>query len=170
MQNVFNKYHVPSHAQFILDCDSLLICNEHNLMGACLCATKGKTSGISREVILWQQFVHGTSFNFQNSNCLYRCLILSRNGVFSMAVFSHTSCHQIASFCASFVVSSYWLLLWIRFKLRWRTSLASLRNVSPSSDGDQRPRAQIWRHFGAFAALVCAGVIPMKFETPGPGV
>jgi hypothetical protein len=92
------------------------------------------------------------------------CFIFSR---FLMAVFSHTPRRQIASFCASFVVSSYWLLLWVRFKRRWQTSLVSLRNVSPSSDGEQRPRAKIWRHFGAFAALVCAGVIALKFEPSG---
>ena len=90
---VLNKCHVPSHAQFISDCDSLLNCDEHNVMGASLRATKGETSGISRAVILWQQFVHGTSLNSQNFksssiNCLHMFHFLP---FFDGRVFSHAS-------------------------------------------------------------------------------
>jgi hypothetical protein len=61
---------------------------------------------------------------------------------------------QIASFSISFLVSAYWLLLWIRFKHRSRASPAEISR--PSDDIPGAPE-KIWRHYGLFAALVCAG-------------
>ena len=68
--------------------------------------------------------------------------------------FSCAASLQIASFSISFLVSAYWLLLWIRFKRRSRSSPAEISR--PSDDIPGTPE-KIWRHYGLFAALVCAG-------------
>jgi hypothetical protein len=107
---VLNKCQVPPHAQFISDCDSLLICNEHNVMGASLRATKGETSGISRAVILWQQFVHSTSLKSQNSNLLRTNFLYMINALtfFYGRVFSHvppSDCFILRLVCRQFILA-----------------------------------------------------------------
>jgi hypothetical protein len=71
-------------------------------------------------------------------------------------VHAHVSCtsfNQIASFCVSFLLSAYWLLLWIRFKCRPQFLPAG----APSPDGSRALPENIWRLFGTFTALWCAG-------------
>lgn len=64
--------------------------------------------------------------------------------------------YQIASFSVSFLVSAYWLLLWIRYNRLSRPSLVESFHSS-SSDQAYRSPEKIWSHFGIFTALVCAG-------------
>jgi hypothetical protein len=73
-------------------------------------------------------------------------------------VFSRQSSefHQIASFAVSFLVSAFWLQLWIRFKLRSRSTPAE-SELSSSESNVQFSSVKIWRHFGVFVGLVCAG-------------
>ncbi len=59
----------------------------------------------------------------------------------------------------SCVVSAYWLLLWIRFKRLLRSSSADSSQFSLSDESQSAPEI-VWRHFGAFTALVCVGELP----------
>ncbi len=66
---------------------------------------------------------------------------------------------QIACFSLSFIFSAYWLLHWARFQLRLLRSTSSPadRMSLPSEHARERSPAKVWRHFGAFTALACAG-------------
>jgi hypothetical protein len=67
-------------------------------------------------------------------------------------------CIQIACFSVSFIFSTYWLLLWARFQLRLlRSTSPPDRKSLPSEHARKRPPAKVWRHFGTFTALACAG-------------